>query len=136
MRHQRALDLGGAEPMAGHVDDVVDPAGDPVIAVLVATRAVAREVLARMGLEIGVDETLMIAEHGAHLAGPRIRDAEIAARRAFEHLALRIHDLRNDAEERPRGRAGLEARGARQRRDKDAAGLRLPPGIDDRATGV
>src|SRR6185437_13849604 len=50
--------------------DVVDAAGDPVIPVLVAPRAVAREVLALVGGEIGFDETLVVAEHGAHLAGP------------------------------------------------------------------
>ena len=30
---ERALHLGGAEPVAGDVEHVVDPAGDPVIAV-------------------------------------------------------------------------------------------------------
>ena len=47
MRDQRAFDFGGAEAMAGDVDDVVDAAGDPVIAVVVAAAAVAGEVLAR-----------------------------------------------------------------------------------------
>jgi hypothetical protein len=41
---QRAFDLGGADAVAGDVDHVVDPAGDPVIAVLVAAAAVAGEV--------------------------------------------------------------------------------------------
>ena len=43
---QRAFDLGGAEPVAGDVEHVVDPAGDPVIAVLVAAAAVAGEIFA------------------------------------------------------------------------------------------
>ena len=33
---QGALDLGGADAMARDVDHVVDPAGDPVVAVRVA----------------------------------------------------------------------------------------------------
>jgi len=40
--------------MAGDVDDVVDPAGDPVVAVGVATAAVAGEILARIGGEVGL----------------------------------------------------------------------------------
>ena len=47
MRDQRALDFGRAHAVARHVDDVVDAAGDPVIAVRVAAAAVAGEILAR-----------------------------------------------------------------------------------------
>jgi hypothetical protein len=54
MRDQRAFDLGGAHAMAGDVDHVVDPAGDPVIAVGVAAAAVAGEILAGIGREIGL----------------------------------------------------------------------------------
>ena len=41
---QRRFDLGRAHAVAGDVDDVVDAAGDPVVAVLVAAAAVAGEV--------------------------------------------------------------------------------------------
>jgi hypothetical protein len=52
--HERALDLRRAEPVAGHVQHVVDAPGDPVITVLVAPAAVAGEVIARLVLaEIG-----------------------------------------------------------------------------------
>jgi hypothetical protein len=44
MQHQRRFDFGGAEAVTGNVDDVVHAAGDPVVAVLVAARAVAGEV--------------------------------------------------------------------------------------------
>jgi acyl-coenzyme A synthetase/AMP-(fatty) acid ligase len=44
--------MQGEEP-SDAVDDVVDPAGDPVIAVRVAPAAVAREVAAREGREVG-----------------------------------------------------------------------------------
>ena len=56
MGDQRALDLGGAEPMAGDIDDVVDAAGDPVIAVGVAPAAVAGEIFALVGGEVGLLE--------------------------------------------------------------------------------
>ena len=55
---------------AGDVDHVVDPAGDPVIAVGVAPAAVAGKIFARIGGEIGLHEALMVAINGAHLAGP------------------------------------------------------------------
>ena len=55
---------------------------------------------------------------------------------AFQHLAFGIDDLRHHAEERLRRRAGLEPGRAGKRRDQDAAGLGLPPGIDDRAAAV
>ena len=53
-----------------------------------------------------------------------------------ELVAHAVDDHRHDAEERPCRRAGLEPRRARQRRDEDAAGLGLPPGVDDRAAAV
>ena len=40
----RRLDLGGREPVAGDVDDVVDPPDHPEVAVLVAARGVADQV--------------------------------------------------------------------------------------------
>ena len=70
MRNQRAFHFSGAETVTGNIDDIVNATGDPVIAVLVAASAVAGEVLAGIGLEVSVDETLVIAEYGAHLAGP------------------------------------------------------------------
>ena len=70
VRDQRALDLGRAHAVARDVDHVVDAAGDPVIAVRVAAAAVAGEVLAGIGLEVGVDEALVIAIDGAHLPRP------------------------------------------------------------------
>ena len=93
MGDQRALDLGGAEPVAGDVDHVVDPAGDPVIAVLVAPAAVAGEVLAGIGREVGLHEALVVAVDGAHLPGPGIGDAQIAVGGALEHLAVGVDDL-------------------------------------------
>ena len=81
MRHQRAFHFRGAHAMARHVDHVIDAAGDPVIAVLIAPRAVAGEIQALEGGEIGLHEPLVVAEHGAHHAGPGIREAQIALAR-------------------------------------------------------
>ena len=64
--------------------DVIDAAGDPVIAILVAPRAVARKVFARKHREIGFDEARMVAVDGAHHPGPSISNAEDALRGAIQ----------------------------------------------------
>ena len=60
MRDQRTLDFGRAEAVAGDVEHVVDAAGDPVVAILVAAAAVAGEVLALVGREVRLHETLVV----------------------------------------------------------------------------
>jgi hypothetical protein len=47
MGHECTFDFSRSDPVSGHVQDVVDPAGDPVAAVLVAERPVTGGVLAR-----------------------------------------------------------------------------------------
>ena len=133
MGDERALDFRRSHAVARDVDDVVDAAGDPIIAVSVAAGAVAGEILARIGGEIGVHEARVVAEDRARLSRPGIGDDEIAFARPLQHGAGGVDDFRNHAEERPRRRAGLELRRAGQRGDEDAAGFRLPPGVDDRA---
>src|SRR5712671_1837010 len=130
---QRALDLGGAEAVAGDVDHIVDPAGDPIEAVGVAARSVTGEIKPLEGREIGFDEALMVAIDGSHHAGPGARQAEIAFANPVEPLAVAVDDDRLDPEERPRRRARLQRRRAGDRGNQDAAGLGLPPGVDDRA---
>src|SRR3954470_24990560 len=122
--------------MSGHVDDVIDATRDPVIAIGIAAAAVAGEIFAFVGREIGLLETGVIAIHSTHLPRPGPGDAEIALALAPEHLAFGVDDFRHDAEKRLRRRAGLEPGGAWQRRDQNAAGLGLPPGIDNRAALV
>src|ERR1700753_3443364 len=96
MRHQRTLDLCGAETMAGDVDHVVDAPGDPVIAILVAAAAVAGEILTGVGFEVCFHESLMIAIDRTHLPRPGLRDTEISRRCSVQHFAIGVDDLRND----------------------------------------
>src|SRR5262249_22326741 len=126
----------GPEPVAGHIDDVINTAGDPVIAVGVAPAAVAGEVAAWIGGEVGLHEALVVAVDGAHLPRPRIGDAQVPFGGAVQLLALGVDNFRLDAEERPRRRAGLELRRARQWGDEDAAGFGLPPRVHDRAAAL
>src|SRR5206468_3607121 len=112
------------------------PAGDPIVTVLVAPAAVAGEIHALVGREIGLHEAVVVAIDGAHHPRPGVEDDEIARRSSFEDGALVIDDRRPAAEERVGRRAGLEPGCAGKRRDEDAAGLRLPPGIDDRTAMI
>src|SRR5262249_21782377 len=70
VRDERALDLGGTDAMTGDVQDVVDAAHDPVVAVLVAPRAVAGEVAARDIAEVLLPEALVVAPPRAEHRGP------------------------------------------------------------------
>src|SRR5262249_10199093 len=102
----------------------------------VTATAVAGKILAGIGLEVSVDEALMVAIDGAHLAGPGIGDAKIAGSCILEHLAVGVDDFRRDAEEGPRGGARFQGGGAGKRRAQSPAGFRLPPGVADRAAAV
>ncbi len=133
---ERALDFGRAHPVTGHIDDVVDAPGDPVVAVRVAARAVAGEVLAGIGGEICVHEASVVAEHGARLTRPGVGDDQVALARAFLNLALGVDDLRNDAKEGSCRRPGFELGRSGQWGNENAAGLGLPPGVDDRAAAI
>ena len=137
MFDQRAFHFGSAHAVAGHVDHVVDPACDPVIAVLIAAAAVAGEVLAGVLGEIGLDEAFVIAIDGAHLAWPAIQQHQRAFGCAIELVAIGGIDQRGlDAEHREAGAAGLERVGTGQGGDHVAAGFGLPPGIDNRAAAI
>src|SRR6476620_3814910 len=108
MRDQRAFDFCGPQAVARNVDHVIDAAGYPVIAILVTTAAVAGEIFAFIGRKISLLEAVVIAIDRAHLPRPRVGDAQVAAGRAFERLAIGINDFRLDAEKWPRRRARLE----------------------------
>src|SRR5688572_20474499 len=136
MRNERALDFRGADAMAGDVHDVVYAARDPPVTVLVAARAVAGEVPAAKVREIRVYEALVVAVDGAHLAGPAVEQDEVAFGGALQDLAMAVDERRLDAGQWPRRRARFQLRRTGQRRDQDAAGLGLPPGIHDGAAPV
>ena len=50
--------------------------------------------------------------------------------------AALVDDLRDDARQRPRRRAGLGGDRAGQRAEHDRPGFGLPPGVDDRAAAA
>ena len=118
--------------MTGHVQHVVHAPHDPEITVLIFARAVARKVRARNLRPVLLHVTIGIAIDCSQHGRPWLPDDEITTRAQRHRLALHVHDLRHDAEERTRGRTGLGRNRARNRCDHDGAGFRLPPGIHDR----
>jgi hypothetical protein len=93
--------------VAGNVDDVVDATGDPVVAVFVAARAVAGEVVARIRREVGLHEPLVIAIDRPHLTWPAIFDHELPLVAPSKFGTLVVDQCRLDAEERPVAEPGF-----------------------------
>ena len=81
--------------------------------------------------EIGLLEAVRIAKDAAQHAGPGLADDQMAALVGAGLLAFFRVDRGVNAGQGQGGRTGLERGGVGQRRDHDAAGLGLPPGIDD-----
>ena len=77
VQYQGAFDLGGANTVAGYIHYVVHSAGNPVVAVCVATCAVAGEVVTGVGRVVGVDHALVITIHRTNLAWPRRRNDKV-----------------------------------------------------------
>ena len=136
MGDERGLDFHGAEAMAADVDDVVDAAHEPEVAVGIAARAVAGEVAAGNFAPIGFFVALRVAVDGARHRGPGFADDEQAAVAVRDRLALFCNYFGHNSEERACGRSGLGGDGAGDGRDHDGAGLGLPPGVDDGAAFV
>ena len=76
---ERGLDFHGAEAVAADVDDVVDAAHEPEVAVGVLARAVAGEVAAGNVGPVGLLVALGVAVDGAGHGGPGLADDEQAA---------------------------------------------------------
>ena len=107
MGDEGGLDFHGAEAVAADVDDVVDAAHEPEVAVFVAAGAVAGEVGAGDLGEVGFDETFVVAVDGAGHGWPGFADDEEAALAWGDGFALLGDDFGDDSEEGFGGGAGL-----------------------------
>src|SRR5215469_4888576 len=118
-RQRCRLQFLGAEPVAGHVDDVVDATEDAEVAVLGLQRAVTGEVrpvvpvlAVRIGVVLAVvdvDEPLGLTPYRLHDAGPWVADADVAGLAAAlgNLVAVLVVDDRVDAEHAWAAAAGL-----------------------------
>ena len=92
VRHERRLDLGGGDPVTGHVHHVVDATEQPEVAVVVELGAVAGEVATLEPRPVRVVVALRVAPDAAQHPRPRPRQRQIAAA-ALDVLALVVDQL-------------------------------------------
>ena len=129
--------------MAGDVNHVIHAAKDAIVAVRGKHRPVcgvirpivpilAVRVLVVL-LVILIEEALGIAPDGLHDAGPGISNADVSCevRARFNFVALFVPNHGIDSEHGRAGAAGLHGIESRFGGAEEAAGFRLPPGIDD-----
>ena len=130
VRIDGVLDFGGAEAVAAHVDHVVDAADDAEHAVGVAPGPIAGEVLAFEGAEVDVAAPLVVTISGADHGRPGAVDAEVAFGLPFQGVAVAVHQDGADAWQGVAGVGRLHGAVRSEAADEDAAGLGLPPGVD------
>ena len=118
--------------MARYVQNVVHAAGDPEVAIFIATSAVAAEIHIFEGGEVGLFKALVVAEQGSRLSRPGVGDGQVTFGRALQRSAFIVDQHRLHAEERTRGGTRFQLNGARQRSNHEATGFSLPPGIHHR----
>src|SRR5207249_6655029 len=131
---QGALDLSRADPVPRDVEHVVDPADNPEVTVLVLPAPVSGEITTFDFAPIDLFVTLRVAPDAAQHVRPRLADDQLSAGIARNSLALVVHDFGHDPEKWQGGGTRFGWDRPRQGRDHDAAGLRLPPGIDNGTT--
>src|SRR5579862_6153751 len=100
MVDERALYLGGRNPMAADVHHVVDAAHEPIVAFGVAMSAVAGKITMRKLRPIGLYVTLVVTPDAAQHAGPRTRQHHVAAAAQRHRVAVVADDVRADAGQR------------------------------------
>ncbi len=100
VRHQRRLDFGGGDVVAGDEHHVVDPAEQPQVAVLVPLRAVAGEVDALEPGPVRFDEPLVVAPDGAQHARPRVANGQVATASIGDGRAGVVDHVGGDARQR------------------------------------
>src|SRR6202011_6160278 len=133
---QGALDLDCREPVAGDVYDVVDAAHQPEVAVRVDPGPVAHEVDILVLRPVGLLVAFWLPEEPTKHGRVRLAEDQVAASTGADLVAAFVEDGGVDGREWLARRAGLGGGHARQRCDQDHAGLRLPPGVYDRAAAA
>ncbi len=99
MRHQRRLDFHGAQTVPRHIQDIVDAAHDPVVAVLIAIGGVTGNVVTILEFfPIGAEVTIVVVPNRTQHRRPRPLDYQVpAAAGGFYGSAIFVHDVRENA---------------------------------------
>src|SRR5262245_5654979 len=131
MIYERAFHLHGADPVTGHVHDVVHTTEQPEITVFIALGPIPGKILSRESAPIRLDVAIRIAEYRAHHRGPWLGKNEVAATAFGNALAMFVDHIGFDGGKRLGRGPGLQSCQTRQGRDQRMAGFGLPPGIQD-----
>src|SRR4051812_5102761 len=99
MADERALDFGGADAMAGDVEDVIDAADDPEISVFILPATVAGEIAPLHFGPIDLLVSLGIAPKTPQHAGPRFANDQLSARALRHGVSIVVNNFRHDSEE-------------------------------------
>src|SRR5581483_6013223 len=102
--------------MAGDVEHVVDAADDPEISLLIAPRAVAREIISRILAPVLFFVALLVAVNRAQHRRPRFSNDYLPADIRADFFSAKIDNRRMDTEKWKCRAAGFGRNGARQRR--------------------
>src|SRR6185312_7717888 len=133
VRDQSRLDLHRTQPVSADVDNVIDAAHKPEVAVGVHACAVAGEIDSGNVREIGLLIPLRIAPDRPRQRGPWLFDDQQTAVPCGHGFTFFCHDFGHDAEERPCRRTRLCCYRAWYGSDHDRSRLGLPPRVDDGA---
>ena len=135
MKGEHLFHRPGREPMAGHVDDVVDAAHDVEIAVVVLVAGVAGQVEARVARQVRLPVAVVVVPERRQAAGRQRQLHDQGANLPAGHfVAVLAQNPYVVAGHGPRRRARLDRQGP----EADAVGgdgprgLRLPPVVYDR----
>ncbi|KAF5032183.1 hypothetical protein DSECCO2_619950 [anaerobic digester metagenome] len=131
VRDERALDLRGPDVVPGDDDQVVGPAEDHDVAVLVLHREVSCSVAARDGLPVGAVARIVPVDRPEH-GRPGLPDDQEPPGAGRDRLTRPVDDIHDGARYGSSGKPGFH-RLADHRGDDVHTGLGLPPGIHDRA---
>src|SRR6266446_2862197 len=116
--------------MPGDIEHVVHAPEKPEVARLIAFRAVTGEIDVLPFAPVDLAIAFVVAPDRAQHAWPRFGNGEVAAA-DFHFFAFPVEQHGFDAGEGNSCGARLRRGDTGQRRDHDAAGLRLPPRVDD-----
>ena len=141
MADQGRFNLHGAQPVSRDVDDVVNPAHHPEVAVAIPPGPITGEIEGgAIGgahfLPIALAEAVGIAMDGAHHSGPRPTNRQVAPLVGPLGVAIVVNDVGHDAWQGQGGRSRLGGGGPRQGADHHPTGFGLPPGVHDGATAT
>src|SRR5262245_15502530 len=134
MANKRALNFRCAESVTSHIQNIINAADDPSITVFIATRAVAREVIALKFAPVLFSVARIVAVDRAQHRRPRPANNQFAADIRADFLPLRVDYGWIYAKERKRGASGLGWCRPGKRSDHNRASLGLQPRIDDGTT--